>query len=156
MKLKIFSMLVILGVLSVTPMIYMGKFDPLAFLETGIKAGTTEVSRLQARAPKNLSSVVTDKKVHVYKWRDEYGVMQFSNTPPPDVSNAEQLVLNPGSNLIHAVKTPEKEETGQAVQAETPNPYSIKGMKKLMDDARGIEQLLQQHHEDQQKVLHRL
>ena len=32
MKLKIFSMLVILGMLSVMPMIYTGKVDPVALL----------------------------------------------------------------------------------------------------------------------------
>jgi len=34
-----------------------------------------------------------------------------------------------------------------------PNPYSVKGMKKVMDDARGIEQMLQKRHEDQQKMI---
>lgn len=153
MKFKIFSMLVILGVVSVMPMIYMGKFDPLSFLESGFSKGSSEFSKLQAKAPKNLSNAVTDEKVQVYKWRDEHGVMQFSNTPPPTGGAAEQVVLDPNHNLMQAVKVPEEEEVKQEVEAESPNPYSVKGMKKVVDDAKGVEQLLQQRHESQQQML---
>ena len=153
MKFKILSMLVILGFLSVIPMIYMGKFDPLSFLESGFSAGGSEFDKLKAKAPKNLSNVVSDEKVQVYKWRDENGVMQFSNTPPLTGGVAEQVVLDPNSNLMQAVKVPEQEEPKPEAEVETPSPYSVKGMKKVMDDARGVEELLQQRHEGQQQVL---
>ena len=156
MKFKIFSMLVILGVVSVMPMIYMGKFDPLSFLESGFSKGGSEFSKLKAKAPKNLSNVVTDEKVQVYKWRDEHGVMQFSNTPPPTGGAAEQVVLDPNHNLMQAVKVPEEAEVEQQVEAESPSPYSVKGMKKVMDDARGVEELLQQRHEGQQEMMKNL
>jgi len=153
MKLKILAMLVTLGILSVTPMIYMGKFDPMSFLSSGLDSGGSGFAKLKAKAPKNLSSVVTDERVQVYKWRDENGVMQFSNTPPPTVSDAEKIVLDPNSNLVQAVKVPEKEQPNEVAQMKTPSPYSVKGMKKVMDDAKGVEGLLQQRHEDQQKML---
>lgn len=153
MKFKIFSMLVILGVLSVMPMIYMGKFDPLSFIDSGFSMSGSEFKKLQAKAPKNLSNAVTDEKVQVYKWRDKNGVMQFSNTPPPAGDAAEQVVLDPNSNLMQAVKVPEEEEPPQQVEVESPNPYSVKGMKKVMDDARGVEELLQKRHEGQQQML---
>lgn len=154
MKFKILSMLVTLGVLSVMPMIYMGKFDPLSFIDSGLSKGGSEFKQLKAKAPKNLSNAVTDEKVQVYKWRDENGVMQFSNTPPPAGGAAERVVLDPNSNLMQAVKIPEQEqEIKPEVEAESPNPYSVKGMKKVMDDARGVEQMLQQRHEGQQQML---
>ena len=153
MKFKIFSMLVILGVVSVMPMIYMGKFDPLSFLESGFSKGGSEFTKLKAKAPKNLSNAVSDEKVQVYKWRDEHGVMQFSNTPPPTGDAVEQVVLDPNHNLMQAVKVPEEVEVKQQVEAESPNPYSVKGMKKVVDDAKGVEQLLQQRHESQQQML---
>ena len=146
-------MLVILGVVSVMPMIYMGKFDPLSFLESGFSMGGSEFTKLKAKAPKNLSNAVTDEKVQVYKWRDEHGVMQFSNTPPPTGDAVEQVVLDPNHNLMQAVKVPEEVEVKQQVEAESPNPYSVKGMKKVVDDAKGVEQLLQQRHESQQQML---
>ena len=154
MKFKILSMVIILAVLAVLPMIYMGKFDPMSFVDSGFSK--TSSGFAASKAPENLSNVVTDEKVQVYKWRDENGVMQFSNAPPANVTNAEQLVLDPNSNLVQAVKTPEKEEPKQVVQVESPNPYSVKGMKKVMDDARGVEDMLRQRHEEQQKMMNNL
>ena len=160
MKFKILSMLVILGMLSVMPMIYMGKVDPVALLDGdfgGLFGNSgSEFAALKAKAPKNLTNAVTDEKVQVYKWRDENGVMQFSNTPPPDGGQAKQLELNPNHNLVKAVKVPVKEEVQPAQQAPASSPYSVKGMKKVMEDAKGIESMLQQRHEDQQKMLNNI
>ncbi len=155
MKLKLIMMLFTLGVLSVVPLIMMGKFDPMAFFDLGFSRGASEFSKLKAQAPKNLTSVVTDKKVQVYKWRDEHGVMQFSNVPPATDRDAEQVVLDPASNLVQAVKVPEKKEAPKAAgqTQQRPNPYSVKGMKKVMDDAKGIEALLQKRQAQQQKAL---
>lgn len=157
MKLKILSMLVILGIMSVTPMIYSGKFDPMSFISSGLNGGgLSDIEKLKAAAPKNLSSVVTDKKVQVYKWRDKNGVMQFSNTPPASGADAEQVELNPNSNIVQAVKVPEKEVAVEAAETSAPSPYSVKGMKKAVDDARGVEELLQKRHEEQQKMLNNI
>lgn len=149
-------MLVILGVLSITPMIYMGKFDPMSFISSGFKTGGSELENLKAKAPKNLSNVTTDEKVQVYRWRDEHGVMQFSSTPPLQGSS-EKIELNPDENIIQAVKIPVKEvEQKEVVKKEIPNPYSMKGMKKVMDDARGVEDILKKSHEDREKMLKNL
>ncbi|VAW51049.1 hypothetical protein MNBD_GAMMA06-132 [hydrothermal vent metagenome] len=153
MKLKILFMLIILGVLSVTPVIYMGKFDPVAFFESGLSKGSSEFSKLKAKAPENLTSAVTDKKVQIYKWRDKYGVMQFSNVPPPEVNNAEQVLLEPNKNLMQAVKVPEKKVLKEEVKTETSSPYSIKGMKKVMNDARSVEDMLKQRDVGQREML---
>jgi hypothetical protein len=155
MKFKILSMLIILGVLSVLPLIYTGKFDPVTFI-TGFGNKSSGITQLTAKAPENLRSVVTDEKVQVYKWRDEYGVMQFSNTPPATDINARQVVLDPNSNLVRAVSVPEKEKAKQVDQTGPPNPYSVKGMKKVIDDAGAVEQVLQQRHEAQQKMMNNL
>jgi len=150
-------MLITLGILSVTPMIYMGKFDPMAFFDSGLSKGTSEFTKLKSKVPKNLSSVVTDKKVQVYKWRDKHGVMQFSNTPPATGGHAEQVTFDPNHNLVQAVKIPKKkEEPTPTAKTQTPNPYSVKGMKKVMDDARGVEDLLQKRHEEQQEMMKNL
>jgi len=156
MKLKIIMMLITLVVLTVVPLIMMGKFDPMAFFDKG----ASEFNSLKAKAPKNLSSVVTDEKVQVYKWRDEHGVMQFSNVPPATDGNVEQVVLDPNSNLMQAVKVPEqapeKEAAQDAGQTNSLNPYSVKGVKKVMEDVRGVEELLKQRQGQQQDALDNL
>lgn len=155
MKLKILSMLIILGLLSVMPMIYMGKFDPQVFI-AGFSKASSSLAKLTAKVPENVSNAAANEKVQVYRWRDENGVMQFSNIPPPTVFNAEHVLLEPNSNLVQAVKIPEKDEPKQVVQAEPANPYSVKGMKKVMDDARGVEEMLQQSHQERQKMMNNL
>jgi len=152
MKFKIIMMLVALVGLAVTPMIMKGEFDPMAFFGGGL----SEFEKLKAKAPKGLSSVVTDEKVQVYKWRDKNGVMQFSNTPPPASVKGERVELNPNSNIIKAIKVEKKETAKKEASIKVPSPYSVKGMKKVMDDARGIEDLLKNRHENQQKALKNL
>jgi hypothetical protein len=156
MKFKIFAMLVILGVLSVMPMIYMGKFDPMAFFDSGFSKGLSDFNNIKAKVPKSLSNGITDKKVQVYKWRDKNGVMQFGNTPPLAGGDTEKIELNPNKNIVQAVKIPEKEEAKKVAKTESPNPYSVKGMKKVMNDAKGVEELLQKRHEGQQKMMNDL
>lgn len=158
MKSKIFFLLLTLVVMAITPMIYMGKFNPLAILGPGFTMETSAHKNLKASAPKNLSSVVTDEKVEVYKWRDENGVMQFSNTPPPTDSRAERVVLDPNSNLMQAVKVPVKEEPEEkkVEQTQAPSPYSPKGMKKVMDDVKNVENMMQQRQQQQQEALNNL
>ena len=103
MKFKIFSMLVTLTVLSVMPMIYMGKFDPMATIDSMVSSGTSEIKKLKTKVPQKLTGVVAPEKIQVYKWRDEKGVMQFSNTPPVDGGPAEQITVNPNKNIVDAV-----------------------------------------------------
>jgi hypothetical protein len=177
MKFKIFTMLVTLGIMSVVPMIYMGKFDPMAFFDSGISKGTAEFKNLiappsglfapqgkhgrpsldiKANMPESLTNVVSDKKVQVYKWRDKNGVMQFSSAPPPTVTNAEAVLLDPNKNLVKAIKIPKKEEPKEVVKTQSVSPYSVSGMKKVMNDARGVEELLKKRHEQQQKMMNSL
>ena len=159
MKLKIFSLLVILGVMSVTPMIYMGKLDPSSILASVMNTDMPDFKKLDVKAPAALANIVPEEKVQVYKWRDEHGVMQFSNTPPVDGGISERVELNPNRNVVAAVRVPVKEEKEEVVAAaavKPPSPYSIKGMKKVVDDAKGIEEMLQKRNEDQQKLMNNL
>lgn len=154
MKLKIVSMLIILAVLSVMPMIYMGKFDPSALISADYELDF-DLDRFVASVFKKGSDAVVDKKVQVYKWRDQDGVMQFSSEPPPDTHDVEQIVLHPDSNVVQSVTVNEKETLQPVAKAENlaATPYSINGMKKVVDDAKGIEEMLQQREDQQQKTL---
>ena len=154
MKLKIVSMLIILAVLSVMPMIYTGKFDPSALISADDELDF-DLGRFVASVFKKGSDAVVDKKVQVYKWRDKDGVMQFSSEPPSDTHDVEQIVLHPDSNVVQSVTVNEKETLQPVAKAENlvATPYSINGMKKVVDDAKGIEEMLQQREEQQQKIL---
>jgi len=153
MKLLVFKMFVTLGIIIALPLIYMGKFDPVSFFDSVSSGGMSEFNALKAKAPKNLSSVVSDEKVQIYKWRDKHGVMQFTNTPPPAEKNAEQVELNPNSNIIQAVKIPVEGEPKKVAKTERPNPYSVGGMKKAVDAAKNVEKMLKERNEKQLEML---
>lgn len=155
MKFKILSMLITLGVLAVMPMIYMGKFEPMAFFSSGVQDSVSEFNKLKANATNGFAGVVGNEKVQIYKWRDKNGVMQFSHVPPASGGFSEKVELNPNTNIVQAVKVPqvEKEQPNEVAQIEKPNPYSIKSAKKVLQDAKGIEAMLQKRHEEQQKML---
>ena len=57
--------------------------------------------------------------------------------------------------MVQAVTVSEKETDQPVAKAENlaTTPYSIKGMKQVVDDARGIEEMLQQRDLQQQKIL---
>ncbi|PCJ88032.1 MAG: hypothetical protein COA54_04530 [Thiotrichaceae bacterium] len=156
MKLLIFKMLVMLGILISIPLIYMGKFDPISYFDSLFSGGMSEISALTSKVPKNLSSVVSDDKVLVYKWRDKKGVMQFSNTPPPAENKAERVELDPNSNLMQAVKVPVEEVREEVVKIEKPNPYSVGGMKKAVDAAKGVEDMMKKRQEKQMEMLNNI
>ncbi len=156
MKLLIVKMLVTLGILISMPLIYMGKFDPISYFDSLFSGSMSEISALKSKVPKNLSSVVSDDKVLVYKWRDKKGVMQFSNTPPPAENKAERVELDPNSNLMQAVKVPVEEVREEVVKAEKPNPYSVGGMKKTIDAAKGVEDMMKKRQEKQMEMLNNI
>lgn len=154
MKSTIVSMLIVLVVLAVVPMIFMGDNDLMSgFFGSG--DGKESIASLKAKAPKNLSNVTTDKKVKVYKWVDENGVMQFSQTPPDLGGEHESMTLKPDTNLMKAFKAPEQEEQ-QAMAPKvfkTRSPYTPGGMKDMLNQTSDITDKLNQQQADQQKML---
>ena len=55
-------------------------------------------------------------------------------------------------------ESPVTESTAAEVQENTldtgkPNPHTVRGMKNAMDDAKGVEDLLQQRHDEQRKEI---
>jgi hypothetical protein len=155
MKSTLISMVIVLCVLAVVPMLLFGDKDLLAKFGFGPK---DELSALRAKAPKNFSTVTTDKKVTVYKWRDEHGVMQFSNTPPEEGGVADKVELLPDANVVKAIKVPEAEpakQTGPVVMS-TRSPYTPGGMKDLLDNTAQLKDTLNQQQMEQQKMMEQM
>ena len=155
MKFKIITMLLSLCSVPIAVMFYMGNFDPMKYLDSDLKFDF-DFSWLSEKVPSDISDVVTREKVQVYKWRDKEGVMQFSNEPPPNDVDVQQIELDPNSNVLEAVKAPVKEESKAKVKADVSNPHSVKGMGKVLDDAKGVEEMLQKRQEEQEKMIRNL
>ena len=151
MKSTIISMLIILIVMVAVPMVMFGEGD----LAKKLGFGGDLMKDLRAKAPKNIKPAVTDKRVEVYKWVDEHGVTQFSNTPPPENGASEKIILTPDINVMNAVKIPEKEsQTASGPQIfQVGNPYSPGGMKDVVDSAKDVQEMVDQRKVDQDKMM---
>ena len=114
-----------------------------------------DMEDLKKKAPKNIKAVVTDKKVEVYKWTDEHGIMQFSSIPPQEGYTSEMMVLSPNTNVLDAVKIPEKEKPAELKQQvfNVGSAYTPSGMKKMVDDSSELQEKLNQRQADQDKMI---
>ncbi len=145
------KMIVLVGVLLAVPYYMMGGAVP-GFL-SGFFSGSS------APAPKGVSGIgnaVTDKEVTVYQWVDEKGGKHFSNTPPPN-QQVKALHLRPDTNLVKAVEAPAEKKPSRpkvtSIGSKLSNPYTPGGAKKLMDDAKNVQELLNQRFEKQQELI---
>lgn len=158
MKSTIISMLIVLVILAVLPILFFGDNDFLATLGLGGGSGGKEsIASLKAKAPKNLTNVTTDKQVKVYKWVDENGVTQFSQTPPRLGGEAESLTLKPDTNIMQAYRAPKQEPK----QASGPkifktNPYTPGGMKDMMNETARVTQQMNQRQQEQNTLLEQI
>ncbi|MBU2984241.1 DUF4124 domain-containing protein [Saccharophagus degradans] len=83
-------------------------------------------------------------KTTAYKWTDANGVVHYSSEPPPNPADAAvKMEVDPNVNLIQGIK----EEPTIAGEADTPqgpdfsgNIYSPEKVKKLVDDAKAVQQ----------------
>lgn len=155
MKSTIISMIIVLILMIVVPMVLFGDNEIAKKFGFGVSSKNDVKEDLQDKAPKNIQTVVTDKKVEVYKWADKHGVIQFSNEPPQDGSESEKMVLSPNTNVLDAIKItkkePEKAAKSQVISLGS--PYSPGGMKKMVDDSTNLQDQLNQRQTDQDKMI---
>lgn len=100
-------------------------------------------------------------KETVYKWTDAQGKIHYSSEPPQNQSLAKKLEINPDANLIQglAPQTSQKPEPKPAQPASVPggvNAYNPAAVKKLVDDAKNVQNLLNERNEATQKALQNL
>lgn len=95
----------------------------------------------------------------VYKWRGDDGSWHFSETLPEGVSPARVIFLNSETNVIQGHPQPDKvtsdiastndqPATPPPTQSENLNPYSKKAIDKLLNDARGVQEIMDQRSRD--------
>ncbi len=98
-------------------------------------------------------SVIKEKKpveenTYLYKWRDTKGVIHYtSEKPPENTQDFESIKINNDTNVIPAVSdkevTHEKSTQQQIPSTDLPtNIYSPEGIKHLFDQAKGVQNLM--------------
>ena len=107
----------------------------------------------------------------IYKWRDEDGGWVYSNSKPPDGVEFDIVAVDPQANIMKPVTTSEPEQTAapQALAAnehgdkdasqnpaEQPALYSPEGVKKLMDDAKNVQNVINEQARKQHEMINQL
>lgn len=108
------------------------------------------------------SAGIGDRQVTIYEWQDSDGNLQFANETPPPGTEFRIRQFDPDANVIQSVTWPAETPdapAGDATQPETsaadqaPNAFSPESVKKLMDNAKNIENLLNQRFQNQQSAI---
>ncbi len=108
-----------------------------------------------------LSSGSGDKD-YFYRWYDAAGNVQFTTEPPPEGVEYTVKGYDPDTNLIQAVTAPVEESQDEtAANKARPtldpdaldNPYSPENVKKLIEDAKNVQKVLNQRYQDQESAL---
>lgn len=95
--------------------------------------------------------------VTVYRWRDSDGVWQFGSAPP-STGAYETVTVDPNTNLIAApapapVAPPKAAEPVAARKEPTiESPYSPDGVKKMMDDAKRVRDMMEDRNETLRQI----
>jgi len=178
MKLSIFGMLFVLVMLAVGPLVYFNGGDEylkgLFSSPSPAKKANFELNKDVVYAP-----VTTDRKVKVFKWKDENGVWQFGNAPPPGLAGVETMTLQPDMNIMKSFEVPgqtatanndrsktgllslrktvedakkkgKRDDDGVGISQESlDNPYAPDSISELMNSSKNIQKMLNTRHQTQ-------
>lgn len=111
-----------------------------------------------SKQPNNAAKTQNEEKndpnsIKVYKWQDASGTWQFSNEPPPEGVARSVKVYRTDANITQSIK-PEPPPAENPAQTTTDIPTTAvplmpltdpERVKKLMEDAKNVQNLLDQH-----------
>ncbi|MDH3715933.1 MAG: DUF4124 domain-containing protein [Gammaproteobacteria bacterium] len=128
-----------------------------------------ETLRIDSERVEDNVRVLQAGKQRVYKWQDQSGQWHYTQIrPPADARAIESMDLDPMQNVIvglrppQAVDEPPEEEPIKRAEPEpepepeeitAENPYSPEAIKKLFEDAKGLQEALSKRYETQEQLL---
>ena len=115
-----------------------------------------------------LPSVSGEQDV-VYQWKDDSGNLNFTTEPPPQGVEYTMKSFDARTNVIQAVK-PKADSEVEAQQAAgglssdqdggqgngIGNPYTPEKIEKLFDDAKAVQEKLNDRFKEQQQIIDKL
>lgn len=121
-----------------------------------------EVSLPDMPGSKNIGTAVIGDSNSIYEWKDEEGNLQFSNMPPAEGIEYTVKEYDPNTNVIQAVEVPDKEPESASSEPHSSQEtepvggtgiYSPEKIKKLIDDAKNVENLLNDRLKQQEAII---
>ena len=112
-----------------------------------------------------IPSITGNSKSTLYKWRDEKGQLNYTNDPPPKGIKFEKIILDSRTNVIPSIKSSKNTE----VETSKPSPtmqterthsfnkpsdlYSPEGIEQLINQAKDVQNLVDERYKNQQKMI---
>lgn len=142
-------------------LMYLNGQNPAAFLQQlagrMLDSMSQTGSSIQA-LPQNVGDSLGAQSRTFYKWQDASGAWHYGEAPPSDARALEAISLKLTDNVVPSFQAPapiesEEEEpetapsTDQAIPIES--PYSPDQIKKLFEDAKQLQETLNQRQLDQ-------
>ena len=114
-------------------------------------------------AQKNVDTVNNGSPNSIYEWKDAEGNLQFSNSPPAEGIEYSVREYDPNTNVIQSIELPAEETEASGTEPQTNQKiissgdpgdvYSPDRVKKLIDDAKNIENILNDRLKKQQATI---
>jgi hypothetical protein len=101
-------------------------------------------------------------KRKIYSWRDEQGKVHYSNIAPTNSASVKTIQVDPNTNVVKMAKPAEGQAASMPVEEEHSQTdskpsmisvYTPEGTQKLTDDARAIEDKLQERQQEFDRVI---
>lgn len=143
----VLMILIMVGISNYLMYIMTGK-APFSFGDMSLNMPEASISELKSHIPAG--------KEQAYKWTDANGTVHYSSEPPPENHAVELIHVDPNTNLVQGLRSePKKVETQvnqvPATTLPTGSVYNPKTIKKLMDDAKGVQETLNKRYENLEK-----
>ena len=110
-----------------------------------VESSVTEMTQEAAK----ISGSENTGEVKVYRWKGPDGAWVFSDSPPVQ-GDVDEVWVDPNQNLIQGIDLSKPDtvdaETQEAASPSLPLPMTVAPgqVKKLMEDARGVQDLMDQ------------
>lgn len=133
-----------------------GKVPEVSLPDVDIKSQLSSIESLTSVVSNKLEINSSSDSQMLYKWTDDNGNVHYSTEPPSQQKTARKISVDPNVNVMKAFKPTKPpvgdlQNNGSASGNDIPGPtekvtltsaYNPKAVKKLIDDAKGVQSLV--------------
>jgi Domain of unknown function (DUF4124) len=159
----IFFVILLFGVNNYANFLVTGKtvdfsFDPPSLPDINFSEVKESISNKFNAVTAEPESESKSADIYLYKWRDEKGVIHYTSEKPTEViQNLESIKINNQINVVPADSN--KISTASQADIQLPsttlpeNIYSPEGIKHLFEQAKSIQNLMNEQFEQQENTI---
>ncbi len=165
----IIVILLMFGLSNYANYLMTGKTPDISFEKPSLPK--IDISKLTGSVSEKFDSIKkenSNEDTYLYKWRDAKGVIHYtSEKPSNNIANIESIKINNDTNVVPSVPSvssvssnEEESVQQQSVASELPteippNLYSPEGVKQLFDQAKNVQNQMNEQFQEQENIINR-